>query len=76
MQDPTSWDTMPPMSDGIDEKTGMVNVYQLLPEPGDSLMIVNCGTHFEIRHHHWTTPPLVLTEQDIEKLKQGLITWN
>lgn len=64
------------MSKGIDEKNGTVNVYELLPEPGDSLMIVNCGTHFEIRHHHWTTPPLMLTDEDVDKLKQGLITWN
>lgn len=69
-------ETMRHMSDGIDEKSGTVNVYKLLPEPGDSLMIVNCGTHFEIRHHHWSKPPLALTDEDIEKLKQGSIVWN
>ena len=76
LQDPTSWDTMHRVSEPIDQKQGTVNVYELLPEPGDSMMIVNCGTHYEIRHHHWARPPLVLTDEDIEKLKQGRIIWN
>lgn len=61
---------------GIDEKTGTVNVYELLPVQGDCIVITNRGTHFEIRHHHWTWPPLLLTDDDIELLKQGRITWN
>ena len=67
------------MTDGIDEKNGIVDVYKLLPKRGDSVMIVNCGTHFEVRHHSWDMddrPAIELTEQDIELLKQGLITWN
>ena len=62
--------------EGIDENTGNINVYELLPEQGDSLMIINCGTHFEIKHHHWENPPLLLTEEDINKMKQGRIIWN
>lgn len=60
----------------IDEETGTVNVYELLPEEGDTIVITNYGTHYEIRHHHWSYPPLLLTDGDIEQLKQGLITWN
>lgn len=63
-------------TDGIDQKTGKVNVYKLCPEMGDSIMIVNCGDHFEIRHHHWEVAPLFLTEQEVELLKAGRITWN
>ena len=62
--------------DGIDEKTGKVDVYALCPEQGDSIMIVNCGDHYEIRHHHWEEQPLLLTDNDIEQLKHGLVTWN
>jgi hypothetical protein len=62
--------------DGIDEELGTVNVYQLCPEKGDSIMIINCGTHYEVRHQHWDSQPFVLTEQDIENLKEGRITWN
>ena len=62
--------------DGIDEVSGTVDVYKLCPEPGDSIMIVNCGTHYEVRHHHWEPQPMTLTPEDIELLKQGLITWN
>lgn len=66
-------------ADGIDEENGIVDVYKLLPDCGDSVMIVNCGDHFEVRHHKWSlnpVPPIELTQQDIELLKRGLITWN
>jgi len=65
--------------EGINEETGHVDVYALLPNAGDSVMIVNCGDHFEVRHHSWSPggePPLYLTDEDIERLKQGVITWN
>jgi hypothetical protein len=65
-----------PVSQGIDQKTGTINVYELCPEVGDSIMVVNCGTHFEIRHHHWTVPPLALTDDDIEDLKAGRVIWH
>lgn len=69
----------PVSSKGIDEKTGTINVYELLPAPGDSIMVVNCGSHFEIRHHHWAvagTPPIHLTDEDIKRLKANQIVWN
>ena len=53
-----------------------MNVYKLCPEVGDSIMVVNCGDHFELRHHHWMTEPLLLTDEDITKLKQGILTLN
>jgi len=65
-----------PLSNGIDEKTGVINVFKLCPEPGDSIMIVNCGTHFELRHQHWEPVTLSLTEEELEGLRQGIITWN
>lgn len=61
---------------GIDTKTGTVNVHDLCPEPGDSIMVVNCGTHYEVRHHHWECRPLGLTDEDIHDLKTGQIVWN
>ncbi len=67
------------VASAIDEKTGMVNVFELLPDAGDSIMIINCGDHFELRHHQWNSlphPPLHLTAKDIELLKMGNITWN
>jgi hypothetical protein len=66
----------PVSGDGIDRDNGTINVYELLPEKGDSLTVTNCGTHFQLQHQHWTTPPLGLTDNDIENLKQGLIIWN
>lgn len=64
------------MSKGIDEETGLVDVYELCPERGDSIMIVNCGDHYEVHHRHWGTVPPFLTDEDIEMLKRGQITWN
>ena len=67
------------VADAIDEETGQVNVFELLPEAGDSVMIVNCGDHFEVRHHRWRvnhSPQIFLTDEDIELLKRGQITWN
>ncbi len=62
--------------DGIDEESGTVNVYALCPEPGDSVMIVNCGETFEIRRHRWDVNPLILTDHDIDNLKSGRIIWH
>ena len=63
-------------ADGIDKANGTVDVYKMCPEPGDSIMIVNCGTHFEVRHHHWVNSPFSLTEEDIEDMKSNKIVWN
>lgn len=84
--DPDSWDIMPPEGSrqkdahvsrqGIDEKSGTLNLYDLIPEQGDSLMVVNCGSHFEIRYHHWELGALKLTDEEVEDLKAGRITFN
>jgi hypothetical protein len=69
----------PVAKDAIDEETGMVDVYTLLPNPGDSVMIVNCGDRFEVRQHSWVKGEggmLMLTEEDIDKLTEGRIVWN
>lgn len=61
----------------IDQETGLVNVYRLLPNPGDALMIVNCGTHFEVRHQALTpVSEFHLTDEDVDNIRQGKITWN
>jgi len=73
--DPESWDIMPPMGI-INEKTGTVNVYELLPEQGDMLVITNHGTHFEVRHYNVLEPPLGLTEDDVARIQEGLMTWH
>ena len=62
--------------DGIDRKNGTVNLYIICPLPGDSVQIVNCGTHYEVRHRHWEPEPLMLTDDDIEQLRSGEITWH
>ena len=62
---------------GIDETEGTVNVYDACPNEGDSVMIVNCGDHFEIRHHSRSaSPEAKLTEEDIKHLQQGSIIWH
>lgn len=64
---------------GIDEDEGTVNVYKACPKEGDSVMIVNCGDHFEVRHHSRTIPTTTeaaLTEDDISQLQLGTIIWH
>lgn len=64
-------------SDAINQQTGMVNVYKLLPNAGDSLLIVNCGTHFEVRHQTVpATPTLYLTEDDVQRIRDGTMVFN
>jgi hypothetical protein len=63
--------------DSIDKKTGLINVYKLLPDEGDGLMVWNCGTHFEVRYQKMMqVPPLLLTDQDIMDMQRGVIVWN
>lgn len=62
--------------DGIDEMNGTVDVYKLCPKPGDSITVINCGTHYEVRHAHYEVRPLYLTDEEIEALKAGTIVFN
>lgn len=64
------------MSDGIDHKRKTIDLMAMLPNPGDSALIVNCGTHFEVRYADGAELPLLLTDDDIEALQQGRITWH
>jgi hypothetical protein len=64
--------------DVIDEETGMIDVYGLLPNQGDSVLIVNCGSHFELRASSGLHYPagLTLTAEEIERLKERRIVWH
>lgn len=67
------------MSRGVDPKKGIIDLHMLLPQPGDSVTIMNCGDHYELREQHvdWSIMPEVsLTEEDIERLKAGTINWH
>jgi hypothetical protein len=63
---------------GMNDKTGRINLYQMLPESGDILVVQNCGDHFNIQHYNVfaAPPPLLLTDEEIIKLRQGQIVWN
>ena len=64
---------------GIDEDSGTVDVHRACPNEGDSVMIVNCGDHFEVRHHSRepiTTTEAVLTDEELNKLRSGHIVWH
>lgn len=60
----------------MSEKPQAVILQDMIPNEGDSIMIVNCGDYYEMHSNSRTPHPLVLTETDIERLKQGLIVWN
>jgi len=65
------------MWDAIDQRTGIVKLYELLEEPGDSVVIAHCGDHFEIHYHRqYKEGDMILTESDIEALRLGRIVWH
>ena len=55
--------------DGIDEETGTVDVYSLCPNQGDSITIINCGTHYEMRHRQWVFGEIELTDKAVARLR-------
>lgn len=59
----------------VDPDAGSLNLYELLPMQGDSMWVMNCGDHYEIRYYRVVGPALTLTADDIEALKNGEITF-
>lgn len=62
--------------DGINEQEGSINLHELLPAVGDSVMIVNRGDHFELNQQPFPHPTLLLTNDEIERIRKGTIIWN
>lgn len=60
----------------IETETDLVNVKRLAPSEGDAIVVVNCGTHYEIRYYQVVQPALELTEEDINNLMAGTICFN
>lgn len=58
---------------GINEEDGIVEVFKVCPREGDSVLIVNCGDHFEVRQR---SGDAILTDEDIRRLTQGQVTWH
>lgn len=65
------------MSDGIDHKRKTIDLLRMLPKPGDSALIVNCGTHFEVSYSNGFDAEFPsLTEEDIAALQEGRVVWH
>lgn len=67
------------MSNRDDMKNGIINLQALLPQRGDSVVITNCGGHYEMveQRFDWdVVPEVALTEHDISCLKAGTINWH
>ena len=60
----------------MDGKPQAIILHEVIPNEGDSIMIVNCGDHYEMHCHTWQPPALELTDADIEALKAGKVTFN
>ena len=59
----------------INPDAGSLNLHELLPTHGDSMWVMNCGDHYEIRYYGVVGPALTLTADDTEALKNGEITF-
>jgi hypothetical protein len=60
-------------------KKGIIDLFALLPQCGDSVTVTNCGDHYEMleRKFNWSVvPEVALTEHDIKCLKAGTIHWH
>ncbi len=67
------------MSMEYDEDTGTIYLMELLPEEGDSCMIVCVGPGlYQIHRHRFVegVPPLTLTDEDIDRMKAGTINYH
>jgi hypothetical protein len=64
------------VSNGVDHKNGIIYLHDLLPDAGDTVTVTNNGTHYELRCYHWSAPVLLLTDEDIARLSEGLITFH
>ena len=66
------------MTETSDKDRGAIDLHRLLPSRGDSVLIVNCGDHFELRGHSVGSrpAPLVLTDEDIDRLTEGKMIWH
>lgn len=53
-----------------------IELHEMMPSPGDKILIVNTGYSFEVYNIAFEEPQLLLTDEDIEFLKAGKITWN
>ena len=49
---------------------------KVIPEEGDSVTIVNRGTHYYMVVHAHPTPKLSLTNEDIYNMTNGLTIWH
>ena len=63
------------MSSNDIKDDGTINVYKLCPRAGDTIMVVNCGTHYELRYPSRGDVGK-LTEQDVDDLTHGRVTWH
>lgn len=52
-----------------------LDLYEMMPEPGDKIMVVNTGHSFEVYVIDIQEPPLTLTHDEIEALTRGEITF-
>lgn len=64
------------MKSGLDEKKGIIHLHEVIPNEGDSLLVVNTGERFEFRQQSWLRPPFDLTADEIVRLKAGTIVFN
>ena len=63
----------------IDEDTGTVNVYRMLPQVGDSVLITNYGYFFQVQNSgpsYINQKALTLTSEDVDALREGRVTWH
>lgn len=53
----------------------VIDLDEMIPEQGDTVTIINCGTHLEVVQHK-VCVGMELTEEDMQAIRSGEVTWN
>ena len=64
------------MARDTEEKLRGIDLSALIPEPGDMVTLLNCGTHIEVMQQRVPLHGLQLTEDEIACIRQGRMVWH
>lgn len=58
------------------DKIAAIDLTALIPEPGDMVTILNCGSHIEVMQQRVPLDGLQLTEEEMALIRQGRMMWH
>jgi hypothetical protein len=59
----------------MSKRVTALDLHEMMPETGDKIIIINTGHSFEVYTIELGEPPLFLTDEEIDLLTRGEITF-